>query len=307
MFTQCPACKTVFAVTAEQLDAAGGRVRCGACRVPFDALLFLVRQLPDAKTLARGPEDRLDAALARLAAELTDAAPEGTLAAVETGGPGPARRTPAPPPAGAETPRAGGRTTGPERAPLEAPPCPGEVPEALARDLALLRPRRSPWYVRLAQSAAVLVLLVLLAFQLAWLRPEAVLAWAPFLQPWLQRAAPALEAASASLGWARPVPRDTGRIRVTERDIREHPHRPGALLFNATLLNEAGFEQPPPRVQLTLFDVNGRVLARRAFGPAEYLDPADAVAALAPGAALQLRLEMVAPSAPAVSYQLELL
>lgn len=308
MFTQCPACKTVFAVTAAQLDAAGGRVRCGACRVPFDALLFLVRQLPDAKTLAPRPEDRLDAALARLAAELTGEAADGAPAAVETGAPEPARRGQAPPPPPAETPRAGARPAAPARAAPQVPPGPGEVPEALARDLALLRPRRAPsWHVRLVRAAAVLVLLVLLVFQLAWLRPEAVLAWAPFAQPWLERAAPLLDAASASLGWARPVPRDTGRIRVTARDIREHPHRPGALLFNATLLNEAGFEQPPPRVRLTLFDVNGRVLARRAFGPAEYLHPAQALAALAPGAALQLRLEMVAPSAPAVSYQMELL
>ncbi|MEJ2380363.1 MAG: DUF3426 domain-containing protein [Gammaproteobacteria bacterium] len=37
MFTRCPECKTVFRVTDQQLDAAGGRVRCGHCAAIFNA------------------------------------------------------------------------------------------------------------------------------------------------------------------------------------------------------------------------------------------------------------------------------
>lgn len=35
---RCPACHTLFRVTAEQLDARGGRVRCGQCANVFNAL-----------------------------------------------------------------------------------------------------------------------------------------------------------------------------------------------------------------------------------------------------------------------------
>ena len=35
--TRCPACGTTFRVSEEQLDAAEGRVRCGACDQVFDA------------------------------------------------------------------------------------------------------------------------------------------------------------------------------------------------------------------------------------------------------------------------------
>jgi predicted Zn finger-like uncharacterized protein len=38
MFTQCPNCKTNFQVTAEQLKAANGDVRCGQCLTVFSAL-----------------------------------------------------------------------------------------------------------------------------------------------------------------------------------------------------------------------------------------------------------------------------
>jgi predicted Zn finger-like uncharacterized protein len=38
MFTQCPNCKTIFQVTADQLKAANGDVRCGQCLAVFNAL-----------------------------------------------------------------------------------------------------------------------------------------------------------------------------------------------------------------------------------------------------------------------------
>ncbi|OQX33236.1 MAG: hypothetical protein B0D96_12020, partial [Candidatus Sedimenticola endophacoides] len=37
MFTQCPTCQTLFRVTASQLRAAAGRVRCCRCDAIFDA------------------------------------------------------------------------------------------------------------------------------------------------------------------------------------------------------------------------------------------------------------------------------
>ena len=39
-YTRCPHCKATFKVTDDQLAAAGGRVRCGACMNVFDALTY---------------------------------------------------------------------------------------------------------------------------------------------------------------------------------------------------------------------------------------------------------------------------
>lgn len=46
MFTCCPQCETVFRVTANQLRAARGDVRCGNCAHVFNAMEFLADELP---------------------------------------------------------------------------------------------------------------------------------------------------------------------------------------------------------------------------------------------------------------------
>lgn len=46
MLTRCPTCQTTFRVTAEQLKARQGRVRCGHCQGVFNALETLVEAAP---------------------------------------------------------------------------------------------------------------------------------------------------------------------------------------------------------------------------------------------------------------------
>jgi predicted Zn finger-like uncharacterized protein len=46
MFTRCPACRTVFHITAAELRAADGTVVCGACDTTFDALDSLSETRP---------------------------------------------------------------------------------------------------------------------------------------------------------------------------------------------------------------------------------------------------------------------
>lgn len=46
MNTQCPHCRTVFRISADVLDQADGRVRCGHCDRAFDARGRLQKELP---------------------------------------------------------------------------------------------------------------------------------------------------------------------------------------------------------------------------------------------------------------------
>ncbi|MDR1064259.1 MAG: zinc-ribbon domain-containing protein [Azoarcus sp.] len=48
MLTRCPSCQTVFRLTSEQLLARQGRVRCGSCLHPFNALDHLAESDPRA-------------------------------------------------------------------------------------------------------------------------------------------------------------------------------------------------------------------------------------------------------------------
>lgn len=57
MYTQCPACSTYFRITPEQLQAAGGKVRCGECRNVFLAPDFLTDTLPGTPADASFPDE----------------------------------------------------------------------------------------------------------------------------------------------------------------------------------------------------------------------------------------------------------
>ena len=289
MFTQCPRCGTVFSVGDRQLDAAAGRVRCGACGAPFDALLYLVRQLPTGAAGAKAPQrPRPSVPPPEPPRPPTPRVQSPRAAVPPPQAPAATARPPFPPAMGREPAR------------VAASPV---VPEPLRADAEEAGRRLSPVWGGLLQSVAALGLVALLAFQVAWLAPAEVLARVPSARPWMDRMGPAFDQASALMGWERASPpRDLGRIRVRERDIREHPQHPGALLVQATLVNDAPFPQPPPRVRLTLFDVNGAVLAQRVFAPEEYLTGDDP-----PPGPWPLRLELLAPESPAVSYQIEFL
>ncbi|MBW7902847.1 MAG: zinc-ribbon domain-containing protein [Rhodocyclaceae bacterium] len=83
MLTRCPACRTTFRVTPEQLKARAGKVRCGKCQAVFNALDTLV-EAPAGGPREAGDDDgvrvRLEPEIAEQSlapAERTDS-PEGT-------------------------------------------------------------------------------------------------------------------------------------------------------------------------------------------------------------------------------------
>lgn len=61
MYTQCPDCDTAFPVTARVLQQAAGRVRCGHCGHPFDALERLSEDPPESSDGRDDPNAMLDA------------------------------------------------------------------------------------------------------------------------------------------------------------------------------------------------------------------------------------------------------
>ena len=77
LITQCPRCQTRFRVTAEQLETANGRVRCGACLAVFQAREALAETETSAGEPMPSPAEavsdpRVDAAADSLAELLRD-------------------------------------------------------------------------------------------------------------------------------------------------------------------------------------------------------------------------------------------
>ncbi len=313
MYAQCPHCRTVFAVSPGQLGTAGGRVRCGHCFKPFNAHGHLVDDAPEIimDEFSQRTEAPAVAEVLRQKAPLPG--DNGSSAPVEADAEPPPRHPKA---------DAAGRPSAPKpevkpddavpepRPPAEkpaeppAPVVPGDtaVPELLQGDLSQLMSAPEPsWLARLAQLAAVVSLLLLLAAQYAWFMPKELLARLPV--------------ARAGLAWAYnlldrdlPVPRDMTRIHLLSRDVRVHPGYGNVLLVNAKLVNRASFTQPFPTVRMILFGVNGRVIAARGFRPEEYL-PSDlaSTVGMEPDRPVQVGMEVVAPGATAVSYEFQFL
>jgi len=65
---------------------------------------------------------------------------------------------------------------------------------------------------------------------------------------------------------------DISELVVLKREIVEAPDRDEALIINIAILNKADFAQRYPVVETRMTDLVGRVVAKRAFKPSEYLD-----------------------------------
>jgi predicted Zn finger-like uncharacterized protein len=91
-YTRCPACRTIFRVTREQLGLRGGQVRCGHCRTVFDGVGELISLAPLARddgapeALAQGP-----ATVTLRDARALEPAPGATAAPDAPAAPEPAR------------------------------------------------------------------------------------------------------------------------------------------------------------------------------------------------------------------------
>ena len=184
-----------------------------------------------------------------------------------------------PPPARPPRPSKPARAA--EVMPAELLPEPGPAPAARGRT----------WRV------AALLLVLLAAVQIAWFNRDALIARFPELLPWAERLC-------GRLGCEVLEFRDLSAIDLVNRDVRLHPLYERALLVNATIRNGAAQAQPWPRVQLVLFDTDGRAIAQREFAPREYLDVGmDTQRGMPPESSALFVLEITGPTDGAVSFE----
>jgi len=266
---RCPQCQVSFRVSAAQLQAAGGRVRCGFCLAVFDARANPVSL--DEEPLAappawlRGadewhPDDGFDRGrLAELLGPLPDAPPAAPTAA-----------TPPPPPGNAQA-----RPLPPPWVPVAPPRRPGA---------------RVAGAVILAAGALVLGLQALY-FQAD--RLAAAPGWRPLYR-----------ALCAALPCRLPAPDDrhSAAVRVEQTLVRPLP--PDGLRLDATLVNRGSRRLPLPALHILFEDLDAQPVAARVLTPQQYLAPGVATE-LDAGQSLHLVLDLYDPGPAAVSYRVE--
>lgn len=275
MFVRCPACLTQFRIRAVHLSAAAGRVRCGACGQAFDAVSRLSDQpLPppvEASDVA-GPVEPFDSlGTGAIDFKLPHDMADDALPVDEIH----------------------------ERPNIDAYVIDKATGEAAVDadwvdidEQVQARPRHMTRWVVLAS----LLLLVGLG-QAAWFHRDALYDRFPRVLPWVEKLCERLQCQVYRQ-------RQPTAFELINRDVRAHPVYQDALLVNATFVNHAEHRQPYPRIQLALFDTNGRALAYREFAPADYLDVSLPISAgMPPDTPLHVVLELSGRTEGAVGFE----
>lgn len=285
--TRCPSCATAFRVTPSQLQARRGTVRCGRCSTVFNALDNLTalpdsRETPDTDSTPpaleppRPPFAEEPASLdtTHLDLDLSGSPPMEAVRPAE-----PVREAGAPEAERAETPDAG--------APLM------RAEEQLALLAAQTRRRQNT-----AWGAGALLLLLVLAGQIAYLLRSEVAASRPGLRP-------ILEAACSVFRCSVPLPKRPEQWSIDSSDLQAEPGRVNVMTLSAVLRNRAPYAQAYPALELTLEDTAGRPVGRRTLTAEDYLphgtDPRPGAAA---NGEVVVRLTMDTGALNAAGYRL---
>ncbi len=316
MYVVCPTCQSVYPLTAAQLRAGGGRVRCGNCNSVFDAASALFDEPQQALSFAEQQKhavsQEIDDLVGRALDEVSAAGAQNQDVSVDIHEQNPTNQPVSTPQESdvadlVDIAASNAGTDFSVDVDTYANPTAAEfvftapaqsdkdtVPAALLFESGAARTRTS-W----GAIAATLFLLLLLFGQYAWVE-RYNLARVPEFRPYL-------ETVCAALDCNLPLRHETAKLEVLEREIRNHPHADDALLVNATFVNSADFVQRYPVFEITFSDVSGTPVAMRRFLPGEYLDGIDSSKGMAPGQQTRLMLEIVDPGDRAVSFQFDFL
>jgi len=282
-FTRCPACKTIFRVTPQQLALRNGQVRCGHCLTVFDGVAGLL-------SLAPRPRDEHDEP-----EEEALGPPTVTLRSAHA-------LQPAPAPAGSEA-------TPSEEDELEED-------KAGARDQAAAEAAyaaRFSWQKQATKrrvpnwlyASAIPILVLILAAQALFHFRDAIAAHWP-------RTKPALASMCAAAGCQLRALQEINGLSIEASDLQADPAHKGLLILAVTIRNRMPYALAYPFLELTLSDVQkvtqqDVVVVRRAFAPHEYLSgAADLESGLAGNSELSVKLFIDASATTQAGYQVYL-
>jgi predicted Zn finger-like uncharacterized protein len=118
-----------------------------------------------------------------------------------------------------------------------------------------------------------------------------------------RRAAAVAAAAVCRLSCDLPAYADPERIALLNRDVSPHPSVADALLITASFRNDAVWPQAWPVLELSMADLDGRLVALRRFSPVDYLGQPPERPVLAPGESVLVELEVVDPGNQAIAFE----
>jgi predicted Zn finger-like uncharacterized protein len=251
--TQCPGCFTRFLVTAEQLAAHDGVVRCGRCDGVFNATEHLEKAestTPQIKTPAPRPENVAPPVAKPQIEAMSDDEEPGHFVSLSINT------------AGLETLSHQIISTDEIDSDKAPPAAPARKPAPKPKAPTPRKPRNWPWVV-----SSLLLVLLIVAQGFYFLRID-IAAQLPGLKP-------ALISYCELLGCTIPLPEKADLLSIESSDLAAVPMQPSVVTLSALLHNHATYTQAYPSLELSLTDTQDKVLVRRVFTPVEYLPTGD--------------------------------
>ncbi len=99
--------------------------------------------------------------------------------------------------------------------------------------------------------------------------------------------------------------KNTEQFSLIERNIFTHPTQANALLISGSFINEAPFAQQTPRLKVSLFNLQGEIIAQRHFEHFEYNQNPERLETIASGERIHFKLEVEDPNTVTITYEFE--
>jgi predicted Zn finger-like uncharacterized protein len=154
------------------------------------------------------------------------------------------------------------------------------------------------WLLSTLLFLSILILTVTLLAQASWLHYEK-LSQHP-------KIAMLYKTACVHLQCQLPTLSDIKKIKSDNLIVRSHPTTPKALIIDATIINNASFQQDFPNIALYFSDINNQTIAQRLISPKEYLS--DEILSwnnMPPEQPIHISLEIIDPGKEAVNYSIK--
>lgn len=263
--TNCPNCQTQFVVTDEQLNQHNGKVRCGHCLHVFDA----TKELVDVNDTEVNVIDDNDFASVN----------DENKAQVS------------------QTEEHESSQISDEASEIVNKSLLKDSQTSYFQIIDKKAERKSLLYKWLISLFAILLLIAVVAQSIYFWRSDITIYY-PKLKPLLTQAC---EKLSCSIS----LPKKIEFIIIDDSDMQEDAEHEGLIHFSSTLINQAGFIQTYPNIELTLTDIEDKPKLRRIFTPSEYLpEHTDVASGLPAGAEIKVKLALTAQDEPVAGYRI---
>jgi len=134
---------------------------------------------------------------------------------------------------------------------------------------------------------------------------QSIYFWRSDISVYYPKLKPLLTQACEKLGCRIDLPKKIEFIIIDDSDMQEDADHEGLIHFSSTLINQAGFIQTYPNIELTLTDIEDKAKLRRIFTPAEYLpEHTNIGSGLTAGAEIKVQLALTTQGESVAGYRI---